>query len=46
MASVATAPNDYSDDRSGTEIDDKDKGHQEDGVAKESDSEATVTKDL
>jgi hypothetical protein len=46
MASVATAPNDSSDDRSGTETKVKHEEHQEDEIAEESDSEATVTDDL
>jgi hypothetical protein len=46
MASVATAPNDSSDDRSGTEIYDREEEHQEEEIAKDSDYDATVTKDL
>jgi hypothetical protein len=46
MASVATAPNNSSDDRSGTEIDDKEEECQEQEIAKELDSDATVTKVL
>jgi hypothetical protein len=46
MAYVATAPNDSTHDHSGTEIDDKEEEHQEEEIAKDSDSDATVTKDL
>jgi tetrahydromethanopterin S-methyltransferase subunit A len=46
LASVATAPNNSSDDHSGTEIDDREEEHQEEEIAKESDSDATVMKDL
>jgi hypothetical protein len=46
MASVATAPYDSSDDCSGTGINDKEEEHQEQEIADELDSNATVTKVL
>jgi hypothetical protein len=46
MASVAMAPNDSSNDHSGMEIDDKEEEHQEEEIAKELDSDATVMKVL
>jgi hypothetical protein len=39
---VATAPNDSSDDLSGTEIDDREEQHQEEEIAEDSESEASV----
>jgi hypothetical protein len=44
MASVATPPNDSSDDRSGTEIDDKEEEHREEGIAEDPDFDAMVSK--
>jgi hypothetical protein len=43
MAMVATAPNDSSDDHSGTEIEDRDEEHQEEEITEDSESEALVT---
>jgi hypothetical protein len=45
MGSVATAPNKFSDDHTRAERDGKEEEHQEEEIAKDSDSDATVTKD-
>jgi hypothetical protein len=46
MATIGTAPNDSSDDRSVTEIDDRDEEHQEEEITEDSESEASVTDGL